>query len=321
MLFLDKSDAIQNHVFLLLISIVVVVLMTPVLIFICRLENPLLKGALTLGFQLLLGAFLSRFFYSSGIRAKQSIEFIDPSNLGKDWKVNAETVSIGDVRNFFEKLELVVEGASRSMEDDITDIAWFAVAVWSLGSTLSLLVFEIALVCKIGAFVILGIALISYYTGYASAKITLSSDVVHQIEYLVTSHLEFLNAKCPDSTSYAIMWKEKRRQRAPWYFIAETELSREIILILKLSVQYPIGEAIVIKAPNKFDSVLRKIENLAGKAENWKLNPNRRDGEIILERDMEEFKMAESSSNLFVDIDNSPTRIMLNSILLDVSTA
>ncbi|TFG14486.1 hypothetical protein EU537_03450 [Candidatus Thorarchaeota archaeon] len=321
LVFLDKSDAIRHHFFLLLISIVLIVVLTPVLIFICRLENPILQGVFTLGFQLIMGAFLSRFLYSSGIRAKQSISFLNPSRLGKDWKVHRKNVSIRDVGNFFERLELAVESASGSAEDDVTDIAWFAVAVWSLGSTLLLLIFGITLICSIGAFVLLGIAIISYYAGYALAEIAHSPGEIHQIEYLVTTHLEYLNAKLPNSTKYAIEWREKRNKKVAQNIIVETQLSSEIIVLLKLSIQHPIGEEIIIKISGEFDQVLSKIEEMVKKAKDWKLEARRREGEIVLKWDMEQFKMAMPSSHIFMYVDSSPTKVMLNSILLEISTA
>ena len=321
LLFLNKSDAVRHHFVLLLISIVLIVIATPVLVFTCRLENPLLQGSLTLGFQLVLGAFLSRTLYSFGISAKESVGLLDPSSLGKDWQVHRENVSIGDIRNIFENLALVAENSSGSTEEDVTDIACFAVAVWSLGSTLLLLILEITLVCSFGAFVLFVIASAAYYTGYTSAEIAVSPDEIHQIGYLIIIHLEFLSAKIPDSTKYSIQWKEKRKKKVLRNFIAETQLNSETIVFLKLSIQYPLGEAIVIKTPHKFDVVMSKTEDLVRKAKDWKLVSVREDGEIILRRDIEEFKMAVPVSHLFTDIDSSPTKVMLNGVLLEISTA
>ncbi len=320
LLFLNKSDAVRHHFLLILVSIVLIVIATPVLTFTCRLENPLLQGSLTLGFQLVLGALLSRTLYSFGISAKESVRLLDPSSLGDDWQVQRENVSIGDIRNIFERLAIVAEKSSGSAKDDVTDIAWFTVAVWSLGSTLLLLILGITLVCSLGAFVLLGIAFAAYYTGYTSAETAVSPDEIHQIEYFVIVHLEFLDAKSPDSTKYSIRWKEKRKKKVLRNFIAETQLNSGTSLLLKLSIQYPLGEAIVIKTPHEFDVMMSKAEGLVRKAKDWKLISKREDGEIIIKRDVEGFKMDRPFSHLFTDIGSSPTKVMLNSILLEMST-
>jgi hypothetical protein len=155
-----------------------------------------LAGALLLVvLQVTVGLAATRVYSALGARIRSQLRFVDPSMLGSDWKESETEMHPEEISRLFERMNLEIRKYNHTTIDDLNDVAWFAVLVYSVVSTAIAVATGPNVWLSIGAGVVLAaLCAICFRNGYGSAHIKLLDEDMDQLEYHAMARLSSLRA-------------------------------------------------------------------------------------------------------------------------------
>ncbi|MFW9953448.1 MAG: hypothetical protein ACFFD3_02765 [Candidatus Thorarchaeota archaeon] len=221
----------------LLLSIPLFILYAALLNVICIIEEVLIVGMLYLIVQLAVGMTATRICHRLGNRAKAALALIDPSTLNSSWQLTKTAIHQGEIGRIFEKFYKSIQEADKKTADDINDIAWFLVAVWTMVSTLAVMTVDaFRPFCLISAGVLALICFLTYYEGHRGLTNGYFEDEIDHLEFHVISRMSLLSSITPDARTNVI-WKERNSKMVLYDFSVAFEFNEKI----KLSLEYFLG--------------------------------------------------------------------------------
>ena len=67
-----------------------------------------------------------------GIQAREVIEFQETTNLGENWHHEKTPTTPGKIPHLFEQIQLNLPKSDGTSFDDLNDLGWFLVVLWSM---------------------------------------------------------------------------------------------------------------------------------------------------------------------------------------------
>ncbi|MHA1909195.1 MAG: hypothetical protein ACW98Y_18005 [Candidatus Thorarchaeota archaeon] len=206
---MDWSSVRSQDYKILILSIPAFIMYALLLNLICSFDDAILIGFLFLVIQLSIGMATTRIYYRFGTKTKERLSFLDPSTLSNGWRIEEREIHSVEVSRIFEKFYKSIKDADKKSTDDINDMAWFFIAVWSMFSTLIAVTWEIFYpYCLISSIVLAIISFFTYYEGRKGGNNGYFEDDIDHLEYYVQSRLEGIVTQHPAAQSF-VSWKIK----------------------------------------------------------------------------------------------------------------
>jgi hypothetical protein len=210
---LDKRRSSLLHARVLFYGVVSFSLFAWVLYIICSLDDGLGLGLVLLGGQLIFGLSFTRLYHRFGMLNKEQIRLKDPSSLDEKWASKEIQSNTEEIERLFERILAEVERTDKSKIDDLNDVAWFGIVVWSMLSSLFFVSFEsLSLFCIIGSPVIGMFCVATYLNGYKTTTNDGFEDDILHLEYHIKMRLKSIQKIVPRETQPFIAWKQKNHQ-------------------------------------------------------------------------------------------------------------
>jgi len=169
---------------------------------------------LMLPIQIGVGLVSTRYYQKIGMKSRRKLTFLDPFELGGDWNNLEEESDVDEITSLFQSLQLELEGVQQKT-DDVLDLAWFVVIVWSAISTAAaVLIGSIPFLCVSPVLVLAGLSAICYYNGYQCEPSGSFTEDLDHLEYLVCSRLSAIQTAASGSFSLPFLkWRSKNHTR------------------------------------------------------------------------------------------------------------
>jgi hypothetical protein len=143
---------------------------------------------------------------------KEQIRLKDPSSLGEKWGSVEIKSNTEEIERLFERILIEVERTDKSKIDDLNDVAWFGIVVWSMLSSLFFVSFEaLSLFCVISSPVIGLFCIATYQNGYKTTSNDGFEDEILHLEYHIKMRLKSLGKIAPRETQPFISWMQKNQ--------------------------------------------------------------------------------------------------------------
>jgi hypothetical protein len=169
---------------------------------------------LMLSTQIGVGLISTRYYQTIGMKSRRKLTFLDPSELTGDWSNLEEESDVDGIARLFEKLQTEVQG-ERPRTDDVLDLAWFVVIIWSAISTAAaMLVGSLPFLCVSPALVLAGMSSVCYYNGYQIGPTGSFPEDLDHLEHLVCSRISAVQAAASGILSAPfVRWRSKNETR------------------------------------------------------------------------------------------------------------
>jgi hypothetical protein len=225
---IDSFDAKMNHLGVLAFSLLINVVYSFYLWFICSTVSGIISALLLFGSQIAIGFPATRTYYEFGITNRDKLHFIDPPNFISTERIHKVDIHIGEIPLIFEKLELHISKYDDGSLDDLSDLAWFGILVWAAISSTS---FYFGVggypFCFIGVPVLILACFGSYLSGYWTRRNYGFEDDLSHLQYYIEKRFKTIDALLPES-----------RHRI---FVQVLEKWRSLILV-DFSIKIEIGD-------------------------------------------------------------------------------
>ncbi|TFG34878.1 hypothetical protein EU527_00820 [Candidatus Thorarchaeota archaeon] len=250
-LLVDSWDAIHQHSLIVGFSLLILIIYTIFLWFICSMTPSLHTSLLLLGSQIGLGLPATRAYYDFGLSARSMLKFHDFGALGSPNSTEDLSISIGDLSLVFERMNMQIAKYDRGVLDDLNDIAWFIIIVWSMiSSFLFLEQLGPFSVCPFGALVLVVVCIASYYTGFRTVRGDSFEEDFSHLEFYVNTHIRNIDAELPLANGMIIIQLvRKRRKYAIVDILVEYRLQNKMILEYHLGFSSAHKERFILEAP------------------------------------------------------------------------
>jgi hypothetical protein len=218
------------------------------------------SSLLLFGSQIAIGFPATRAYYEWGVSNKQKLTFLDPAKLNGKGTQYERSIHLGDISLLFEKMDLQVHRYDKENSDDLNDIAWFGIFVWSaFSSTLFFLTISTSYLCMIGSLILMLACLGGYLSGYWKSRTQSFEDDLSHLQYFVEKQFRVLDRHIPDKGARIyLQMVEQRRSVALLDFSLQVSLGEDSVLEFHLGLSSAESERIVIKAD---DGVLNRVLN------------------------------------------------------------
>lgn len=258
----DRSAARMSHLKTLAFTLLMTSVYTVFLWFLCYTRPSVASSLLLFGSQIAIGFPATRAYYEWGISNKEKLHFLDPAKMNGKGKQLEIDIHLGDLALLFEKMQLKVNKYDKGSFDDLNDLAWFGIFVWSaLSSSLFFLNIGGYPICIGGSLVLVLTCTASYLSGYWKQRNQSFEDDLNHLQYYVEKRYKDLDEHLPRKGSRIYIQMVKKRRK----FVL-TDFSIEISLGGNNAIEYHMGlsstekERILVKAE---DAVLNRIYNRA----------------------------------------------------------
>ena len=209
---LDRRRSNVLHARVLFYGVVSFALFAWILYIICSLDDGLGLGLVLLGGQLIFGLSFTRLYNRFGMLNKEQLRLIDSSSLGEKWGSVEIESNTEEIERLFERVLAEVERTDKSKIDDLNDVAWFGIVVWSMLSSLFFVSFEsLSVFCVIGSPVIGMFCIATYLNGYKTTSNDGFEDDILHLEYHIKMRLKAMQKISPRETQPFIAWKQKNQ--------------------------------------------------------------------------------------------------------------
>ncbi|MFX0044468.1 MAG: hypothetical protein ACFE8Z_01345 [Candidatus Hermodarchaeota archaeon] len=184
------------------------------LVLYCQALEGFSLALLMLSTQIGVGLVSTRYYQTIGSMSRQKLTFLDPSELAGDWIPLEEESDIDGVARLFESLQLELQDV-QAKTDDVLDLAWFVVIVWSAISTAAAaLVGSLPFLCESPAIVLAGLSALCYYDGYKSGTTGTFSEDLDHLEHLACSRISAIQAAASGFFSVPfVRWMSNNQSR------------------------------------------------------------------------------------------------------------
>lgn len=195
-------------------SAVLFVIYGAFLVLYCEALEGFSLALLLLSTQISVGLVSTRYFQKIGMMSRQKLRFLDPSKLAGDWSRLEEGSDVDGITRLFESLQLELRGVEPKT-DDVLDLAWFVVIVWSAISTAAaVLIGSLPFLCVSPALVLTGLSAFCYYDGYQSGTTGSFSEDLDHLEHLACSRISAIQAASSGTFSAPfVRWRSKNQTR------------------------------------------------------------------------------------------------------------
>lgn len=245
----DNQIARKNHLFLLAFSLLIGVVYSSYFWFVCSTQPGIISSLLLFGSQIAIGIPATRAYYDLGVTSKETLRFIDPVQLDGNGKLHAVEIHLGEIPLIFEKLDLETLKYDKGSLDDLSDLAWFGIFVWSAFSSTSFYFGIITHpICLVGTVVFLVAALMSYLSGFRIKRDLSFEEDLNHLQYLVEKRLKCIDNLHPkgDLRVYVHVF-ERRRTMVIMDFSAMVKLGSNLILEYHMGFPSNEKERIIVK--------------------------------------------------------------------------
>ena len=161
--------------------------------FVCSTRPGVMSAILLFVSQIAIGFPATRAYYDLGSSNRENLHFIDPAKFNGNGKKHDVEIHLGEIPLLFEKIDLQIRKYDLGSLDDLSDIAWFGIFVWSAYSSTSFF-FRTSSIpqCLIGTIVLLASCLGSYLSGYWTRRnFEFEDDLSHLQYYVENEKVEF----------------------------------------------------------------------------------------------------------------------------------
>jgi hypothetical protein len=172
------------------------------------------------------------------MKARTKLAFLDPAKLNANWELVETKLENGEIERYFETVHSRLEKMDIEISDDINDLAWFAVTVWSIGSVILFMVIEAQhFLYSVAPPILAALCLFVYYYSYKTSMIGYFSDDLDHLEFLVKSKLASLRAIMPEKSQMFVLWKVKGRN----YVLYDLKIKFALLDSENYDIVYSIG--------------------------------------------------------------------------------
>ena len=222
----DSFAARRNHILIFVFSLLVGVVYTAYLWFVCSTIPGVTSALLLFGSQIAMGLPAARAYYDLGVSNRDNLHFIDPAKFnGEHHEVE---IHLGEIPLIFEKIDLQIRKYDKGSLDDLSDLVWFGIFVWAAFSSAS---FFLGIsgypLCLVGTLVLLVACFGSYLSGYWTIRNYGFEDDLSHLQYYVEKRLKDIDVHLPE--------------RGVRIYVQVLERWRTMILV-NFSVQIKLGE-------------------------------------------------------------------------------
>ena len=133
---LDRQHVNKSHIITIGKSVLLFIIFGLLFFVVSQIEDILIYGSIAIVLQLLFGMIATRSYHSAGMKARTKLAFLDPAKLNSKWELVETELQNGEIERYFENVHSKLEKIDTEISDDINDLAWFAVTVWSIGSVI-----------------------------------------------------------------------------------------------------------------------------------------------------------------------------------------
>ncbi len=195
-------------------SAVLLVVYGAFLVLYCQTLEGFPLALLMLSTQIGVGLVSTRLCQTIGITSKRKLAFLNPSKLGEDWSLLEEESDADGITQLFESLHLELQGV-QPRTDDVLDLAWFVVIVWSAISTAAaVLIGSLPFLCVSPALILAGLSALCYHDGYQSGAAVSFSESLDHLEHLACSRIFAIQSAASGVFSVPfVRWKAKNQSR------------------------------------------------------------------------------------------------------------
>ena len=269
---LDKQQVNKSHIITLGVSGLLFIILGLLFFAVSQIEDILIYASIAIVLQSLFGMFATRIYHSNGMKVRSKLTFMDPAKLNSKWELVETKLQNGEIERYFENVHTKLEKMDIEISDDINDLAWFAVAVWSIGSVILFMVTESQhFLYSVAPPVLVALCLFVYIYSYKNNTIRCYGDELNHLEFLVQSKLASLIGIIPERSQTYVLWKVKGRS----YVLHDLKIqftlsdSENITIVYSLGLPSTEKESFVVK--------IKKVEDysmveLGSKYDSWKIS-------------------------------------------------
>lgn len=263
---IDSWDAKHQHALILGFSLLILITYTIFLWFICSMVPSLLTTLLLLGSQIGLGLPATRAYYDFGVAARSMLKFYDSGVHNSSDSVENLSVNFGELSLLFERMNMQAAKYDKDSLDDLNDLAWFMIIVWSLISSIVFLgQFSRFSICPYGALVLIIVCLVCYYNGFRTMSSTSFEEELDHLEFYVYSHISSIDAELPNANGIIVLQVIKNRSNYSIVdFLIEYKLQKELTLEYHMGLSSFRKERFILKAPvDVIENVYQKMKEFS----------------------------------------------------------
>ncbi|MFW9975150.1 MAG: hypothetical protein ACFFDQ_07800 [Candidatus Thorarchaeota archaeon] len=312
---IDNKAARKNHLFLLAFSLLIGVVYSSYFWFVCSTQPGIISSLLLFGSQIAIGIPATRAYYDLGVTNKDTLRFIDPAQLDGNGELHNVEIHLGEIPSIFEKLDLQTLKYDKGSLDDLSDLAWFGIFVWSAFSSTSFFFGIITYpLCLMGTVVFLIAALMSYLSGFRRRREYSFEEDLNHLQYLVEKRLKCIdNMHSRGELRVFVNVLEKQRMMVIMDFNATIKLGKDFILEYHMGFPSNETERIIVKtAAEKLAQIFEFAYNKPEFVENkWRVKRVETSAGPIL-------VILNESSNFSV---NRRSSFMVSPLLIDESSS
>ncbi len=195
LLLIDLSGVRKASLKALVVSLPVLTGYTVFLMLLSPVSGTVPGAIVLLTFEAMIGLAATRVYNGFGVRARALVGFIDPSQLiGLRRETVAET-HLEEIARLFERAEREAKRYDSMKVDDLSDLAWFVVLVYAVGSVGLIVATGPNFALCLGAMPLTAaICLICYVDGFRSASVRTLGDDLDELENHIMTRLRVLQA-------------------------------------------------------------------------------------------------------------------------------
>ena len=254
----DSFDARKNHILTFAFSLLIGVVYTAYLWFVCSTIPGVMSALLLFGSQIAMGFPATRAYYDLGVSNRDNLHFIDPAKFNGIGEHHDVEIYLGEIPLIFEKIDLQIRKYDKGSLDDLNDLVWFGIFVWSTISSVSFyLGFSGYPLCLVGTLILLIACFGSYLSGYWIRRNYEFEDDLSHLQYYVEKRLKDIDAHLPENGAHIyVQVLERWRTMILVNFSVQIKFGEESTLEYYMGLPSNEPECIVVKAGNE---VLMKV--------------------------------------------------------------
>ncbi|RDE17275.1 MAG: hypothetical protein C4K49_03665 [Candidatus Thorarchaeota archaeon] len=194
-LLIDSSVVRRTGLKALVVSVPVLTGYTIFLTLLSPVSGTVPGAIVLLAFEAMIGLAATRVYNGFGVRARALVGFKDPSQLTGPRRETVAETHLEEIARLFERTEREAKRYDSMKIDDMTDVAWFVVLVYAVGSIGLMVATGPNFALCLGAMPLTAaICLICFVDGFRSASVRNLSDDLDELENHIMTRLRILQS-------------------------------------------------------------------------------------------------------------------------------
>lgn len=248
----DNFIARKTHLLLLIFSMLIGVVYTAFLWLLCSTIPGVASAILLFGSQIAMGFPATRAYYDIGVSNRDNLIFIDPAKYDGKKKHHMVEIHVGEIPLIFEKIDINISKYDKGSLDDLSDLSWFGILVWTaFSSTSFFLGFGGYPLCLLGTAVFLIACFMSYVSGYRIRREYGFEDDLSHLQYFVEKRLKELDTYLSEFEVHIFVHVIERRR---------TIVMEDFSIAIKLQDNFKLAYHIGFPS-NKTERIVARIRN------------------------------------------------------------